>query len=239
MKKKIIAVLSVYFVFAGFVFAEDSNHYFTVEADAIVKVKPDKVVLDVGAISKGKNLAETKMKNADIIKKTIEYCKKQGIPEKDIQTDYLNIHPEYKNYDTYETHFIVVQRLTVILEDISKYDAVLTELLNFGINQVNNISFQVNDLKKYRNEARKLAIAAAKERAEYLSTEVGVKLGDIVNMSDYASNRYPRDISLSANVISQNISQASDFGESDSYDTLAPGMISVKANIVLTYEIKK
>jgi uncharacterized protein YggE len=239
MKNKIFMTLMLLFVLSGFSLAQDNKQYFKVEADAIVRVKPDKAVVDVGVISKGKNLADTKKKNADIIKKTIEYCKKSGIPEKNIQTDYLSIRPEYKSYDTYETYFIIEQRLTIILEELSKYDEVLTELLNFGINQVNSINFQVNDLKKYRNEARKLAIAAAKERAEYLSKEVGIKLGNIVNMSDYTSNWYPRIMSATANIMSQNVSQSVGSQGSDSYDTLAPGMVSVKANIGLTYEIKK
>jgi uncharacterized protein YggE len=239
MKNKFFFAAALSFIFASFVLADNGRQYFTVEADAIARAKPDKVVLDVGVITKGKNLAETKKKNSDIIKKAIEYCRKSGIEEKNIQTDYLNIRPEYRNYDTYETYFIVNQRLFVILEEISKYDEVIAQLLEFGINQVHNVAFQVNDLKKYRNEARKLAIAAAKERAKYLSEEAGIKLGNIINVSDYLGSGYQSSSAFAANAVSQNISDVGGSGNLFSTDSLAPGMISVKANIILTYEIKK
>lgn len=240
MKKIILAALASFVVFTGAYASDNNKQYFTVEADAIVRVKPEKVVLNVGAVTRGKNLIETKKKNSDIIKKAIEYCKKAGIAEKNIQTDYLNLRPMYKDYDTYETSFYIEQNLCIILEDISKYDAVLTELINLGINQVNDIDFQVNDLKKYRNESRKLAIAAAKERAAFLAQEAGIKLGDIANITDQSRSWFPfgRFGGNMVSNVSQNMMQSAGSGGGDVPETLALGMVSVKSNIVLTYEIK-
>jgi uncharacterized protein YggE len=243
MKKVFFASLVSAFIFTGICLADNNKQYFTVEADAIVRVKPDKVVLNVGIDKRGKNLGETKRKCSDILKKAIEYCKKEGIQEKNIQTDYINIRPVYKEYDNYETQYFVEQNISIILENVSKYDEFLTALIDLGINQVNYIDFQVNDLKKYRNESRKLAIAAAKERAAFLAQEAGFKLGDIVNLTDYSRNWFPFGRYGGANMlsnVSQNMAQSggTDGGNSDNPDTLAPGMVSVKSNIVLTYEIK-
>lgn len=243
MKKITFTVLAFVFVFGGVCAADDRQNIFAVEADAIIRVQPDKVVLNVGIITKGKNLQETKTKNSDIIKKAIEYCKKAGIQEKNIQTDYINMRPEFRNYETYETHFIIEQNLSVILEDVSKYEEVLTELINLGMNCVNGIDFQVNDLKKYRNEARKAGIAAAKEKAELLSQEAGIKLGKIINVRDYNTHWFPfgrtgRNAAMSN--VSQNIVQSGTGASSGSgdQDSLALGMVSVRSAIVLSYEIK-
>ena len=238
MKKIILAVFASVLIFSG-VYAAGSKQYFTVEADAIIRAKPDKVVLSVGVITKGKSLSETKKRNSDIIKKAIEFCKNSGIQGKNIQSDYINISPEFRNYETYEIQFIINQNFNIILEDISKYDEILSGLLELGINQVHGIDFQVNDLKKYRNESRKLAVAAAKEKAAFLAQEAGIKLGNIININDFSSNWYPfgRFAGNRAANISQNMAQAGGAGGGDMPETLAPGMVSVRSSIILTYEI--
>ncbi|MDR3113273.1 MAG: SIMPL domain-containing protein [Endomicrobium sp.] len=235
--KKVFAVLAVLFIFSGAVFAGENDQYFTVEADAIVLVKPDKVVLGLGVFTKGKNLLETRKKNSAIVKKSIEYCKQCGISEKDIQTGYLNVRPEYRTYESSETNFTIEQRLTVVLEDISKYDEILTELLSFGVNRVNDVNFQINDVKKYRNEARKLAITAAKAKAEFLSKEAGFKLENIISMSDFTNEFYPRGGLLHSNVISQTIQADAGSIGGNFYDTFAPGMIPIIAKVALIYKV--
>lgn len=241
MLKNFLAVLAASVFFASFAAAADNNkQYFTVEADAIVRVRPDKVVLSIGVEKRGKILTETKKKSTDIIRKAIEYSKKQGIPEKNIQTDYISIQPIYKDYDNDEKQYYVAQNISIILENVEKYDEFLTALLDLGINRVNYVDFQVNDLKKYRNESKKMAIAAAKERAAFLAQEAGFKLGNIVNLSDVSRSWFPFGNNMLSNV-SQNMAQAGGAGQgsSDEPDTLAPGMVSIKSTIVLTYEIKQ
>ena len=240
MKRFILAVLSLA-AFSGFAFAGAENQFFTVEADAVVRARPDRVLIGIGVLSKGRDLAETKKKNSDIIKKAIDSCVKAGVPAKNIKTDYVNIRPEFRNYETLEKNFSVDQNLSVMIEDISKYDEILTELLNIGMNQVRYIEFQTSDLKKYKNESRKLAIAAAKERAEFLALEAGIKLGDIVNLTDAGINwpPYARGVYGSyANTV-QNAAISGGGQSGGGEDSFAPGMVSVKSNITLTYEIKR
>ena len=238
--KRIMLTICIIFT-VSFAFAQERENLFTVSADAIVRVKPDKVVLNIGIIAKGKNLLETKKTVSAAITKSIAYCKQQGIPEKNIGTNYVNIRPVYDDYRSItELYYHIDQNISIILEDISKYDNILTQLLSFGMNQVLSVDFQVTELKKYRNEARRLAIRAAKERAEFLAAEAGIKLGEIRNINDQSSSWHPywmRGNSM-ANT-SQNMQQSGG-GESGSDDNgaFAPGMISVRADITLIYEIK-
>ena len=89
MKKVIFAAALGLFVFAGAgcnCCGNNNKQLFTVNADAIVNVAPDKVVINVGVISKGTNLAETRKRNAAIITKAIAYAKSIGVAEKDIES---------------------------------------------------------------------------------------------------------------------------------------------------------
>ena len=156
-----------------------------------MKVKPDRVVFGVGVITRSADLMEAKKKSFDAVKKAIEYCKKAGIAEKNIKTDYINIQPEWKNYEKLESTYVVEQNLSIILDDVSKYEEMITELLKTGMNNVGYVDFQTTELKKYKNESRKLAIEAAKERAEFLAGETGITLGKIINISDASISWFP------------------------------------------------
>lgn len=233
--RRIFLAVCVSFFMGSVAFAEMPLDSLVIGADAVVRVKPDKVVLNMAIISRGKNLRETKKTVSDIIKKSISYCRQQEIPEKNIGTNYIRISPEYSSQKSLsESYFEVEQSLSIILEDLSKYEDVVTALLDFGMNRIRSIEFQVTDLKKYRNEARRLAIAAAKERAEFLAAGAGIKLGRIRNISDQSRSFYP--VGYASNV-SQNMQQGGSSSDSD-LGSLAPGMISIRADIVLTYEIK-
>ena len=50
------------------------------------------------------------------------------------------------------------------LKDISKYEDVLSGVLESGANYVEGIEFRTTELRKYRDQARVMAIKAAKDR---------------------------------------------------------------------------
>jgi len=213
------------------------NQIFSVSADAIINVAPDKVVLQIGAETRGENLVVIRQTNFDIIKKSIDILRQNGIEEKNIGTDRVDIDTWYEHGDYRYLRFKVRQSLTIIIDDISKYDKILTEVISAGINQVYNIEFQVNELKKHRFKARSMAIAAAKERAEFLAREAGFKLEKIINLKESTSDYYWRPRSNDRGGMSQSMTQVDteSMGESD---TLAPGMISIRSAITLYYRIE-
>ena len=236
--KKIIVCLILTLFMAGGVSAYE-NRIFTVTADAIVRVAPDKVVLQIGAETRGKDLSTIRQNNYEIIKNTIAILKNNGVEEKYIGTDHVNISTYYEDHAYQKLRFVVTQSLTIIITDLSKYDKILEEVVNAGINQVYGIEFQTDNLKKYRYEARALAIAAAKERAEFLAKEAGFQLGKVVNLREATHDYYWRPNRGDRGGMSQiNIQiQVDNEGGGDS-KTLAPGMISIKSNITLYYNIE-
>jgi len=210
---------------------------YSVAGDAILRVQPDQVVLRLGLETKGEDLVETKQRNHAIIAEAIRYCKDKGIPAKHIQTDYVSIRPHYNHRsDLKVSHYNVTQVLCLVIEDVPAYEQMLTDLLLLGINKVDNVEFRTTRIKEYRNEARKMAVAAAKEKAIFLTSEVGIQLGDILNVSDYSSTPSPSFSRANYANFSQNIAQ--DAGMTATEGGLSVGLLSIKANITLTYEIK-
>lgn len=207
---------------------------FQVQGEAVVRVQPDQVVLQLGVESRGEDLVATKKENSNIIAKAVSFCKEKGILEKHLQTDYIRINPRYNyNKDSTLEFYSVDQSLSVTIEKLDTYEEILTELLKIGINKVTNINFRTTELKENRMKARKLAVAAAKEKAEFLANEVGLELGAISNVSEYSASTYSglRGQAISQNVV-QNVNSASDF------EGISVGMIPISASVTLTYRIK-
>ena len=72
----------------------------TVTGEALVYAKPDKVILNFGIETRDTQLLVAKRKNAEIWKKAAAAIKESGVPDKDVQTDYLSIEPRYKDFTT-------------------------------------------------------------------------------------------------------------------------------------------
>lgn len=213
-----------------------NNQTLYVTGDAIVRIQPNQIVLSLGVESRGKNLVETKLKNYKIMQNAILHCKKNNIPEKYIQTDFVNIRPvyQYNNY-TEMDYYSVNQSISIVLEDLKIYEELLTELLELGVNQVHNIEFRTTELKKHRQKVRKLAIEAAKEKGKFLAQELGLQLGKIINVRESLSSPTKSFSRHNYANESQNIIQ--DVNVNGDYGTLSLGMISIKASMTLTYNI--
>lgn len=239
MKKTLLFVFIISFqIVNAQVYMETSNNLFRVSGDAILRVPPNQVVLSLGVESRGKALAPTKQKNADIMQKAMGFCKKEGVPEKYIQTDYIRINPhyEYRNEVTID-YYSVNQSISVVIDDLDKYELILTELLNIGINQVNDIEFRTTELKEHRFKVRKMAIEAAKEKAEFLTKEVEIELDKIINIEESTNNPVNSFSRSNYANLSQNIVQNTTAGIDGS--SLSVGLLSLKATITLTYSLKE
>lgn len=80
--------------------------------------------------------------------------------------------------------------VTIKIRNIDQAAAVIEKVTAAGANNVGSPRFTVEDPDKYREEARNKAIANAREQAQKLSKELGIKLGKITNIVEGGS-AYP------------------------------------------------
>ena len=149
----------------------------TVAGEAEVKVVPDEVVFDVTVQTINKDLRLAKNQTDDRVKKVIDLTRKYQIGATDVQTDYIRLEPRYRGNDEGRLFigYSVRKDLLFTLREVSKAEALLSELMESGISRINGVRFQTSELRKYRDQARALAIKAAQEKAVALSTEIGQK----------------------------------------------------------------
>ena len=153
-----------------------------------VMAKPDIAVINASIVTQAATPKAAQNDNSAKSKKVVEFLKKQNIDEKDIKTSSYNIFPQYR-YPQFGgqptiTGYQVNQSLEVKIRDLDKVSDVLDGLVSAGAEQVNNLGLQVEDPEKLKTEARKMAIEDAKNKADELKDEVGIRLGKIVNFME-------------------------------------------------------
>ena len=221
-----------------------------VNGDAVVKVQPDQIIISFGIETWNIDIMAAKEENNIIMKKAIAVIKESGIPEKDIQTDYLSIEPRYNdNYNKKDfIGYFVRNTFIVTLKETSKVEDLVTKVLQSGVNYIHGIQFQTSEFKKYRKQARELALLAAKEKAEKMAGALGQTVGAPMMINEgyggggswyYSSwTGWGYGNGYGANVMSQNISQNVSGNSTEILETIALGKISIQASVSVTFELK-
>jgi len=223
--------------------ADETARQISVNGEAVVKVAPDEIILTVGLESTDPNLIDAKNKNDQLTGKLIQICTDQNIPKKHIQTDYINIRPVYDDYRLQKNFLYYQVRKTAVItiKDMEIFEPLLTDLIGVGIDNVIGIDFRTTDLCNLKDQARSMALLAAKEKAEAMALNLDQKIGQVISIREnhsgswswYGSSWYGyRDNYMSQNV-SQNVGGGEYTGES-----LAPGQIAIRANVSVTFALQ-
>jgi len=216
----------------------------SVTGEAEVRVVPDEVILTLGVETWDKDLKTAKNQNDKIVNSVLALAGRYGIPSEHVQTDYIGIEPRYRN-GYYEASdfigFFVHKSIVIRLRDLSKFEGLLSDALTAGVNYVHGIQFQTTELRKHRDEARALAIRAAREKAAALAGELDMTIGAPQAIQEEASSWWSGYGSWWgsrwAGAMSQNVIQ--DIGGSATLEegSVAPGQIKVTARVSARFEL--
>ena len=198
-----------------------------------VKVQPDEIVLNVGIEVRDKNLDAARQQSETRVADLIKYLKKAGIDEKYIQSTNLSVYPQYGEFGQTTPDVYMTQRsVTVTIKNINRFDEILTGIYKTGANRVDGIEYRTSELPKYREQARKLAIQAAKQKAVALTSELGAKVGRVYNINETSGESSPGPLYRTANKMME--SAMATAGGS----TISVGQITVSASVDVSFLIE-
>ena len=143
----------------------DVTRTISVTGTGIVEAAPDMATLMIGVTTQGATAAEAR----------------------DMQTSNLSINPSWTGYDTSTptiSGYVASNMLTVRVRALDTTGAILDAAVADGANTLNGMIFGLADPEPAYNEARKEAVADARAKAELLAMAAGVKLGQVVSISD-------------------------------------------------------
>ena len=216
----------------------------SVSGTAVVNVTPDRVLIQLGVQSNGRTPQLTETANSATVFRVIQAIKKLGVAEKDIVTDRYVIDPIYNNYDSLTIKgYRIYNMIAITLRDIDQVNEVIISALGAGANQVVNVEFYLSDLRKYRDQARELAMVAAGEKAQDLAEAAGAEAGCVLNISEntwsyFSGGWWGRNNNLWTQNTVQNIPTANGQGGDSEFGPVNLGQISVRAEVSASYSIE-
>ncbi len=147
----------------------------------LVMAKPDIGIINIGVETTHKDSKTAQEENAKLTNQVMESLKGLNIKKDDIKTASYNMYREnhYNPQDgkSVQGNFIVSNSIEITVRDIEKVGMVIDTVTKKGANQVNNIRFTVSDTSPYYQEALKLAVKNANEKANTIATAMGIKVG--------------------------------------------------------------
>jgi len=225
----------------------DTSRTINVTGSAAINIAPDRALIQLGVQSNGVNVDGVQFDNDRAIQDVLAAVKKQGVDAADISTNIYVIEPVYEDYDSlFIKGYRINNTVSVTVRDVTKTSAILAAALKAGANQVSDVSFYTTDLRKYRDQARDLAMTAAHEKAVALVSTTDAKIGCVININEnswsYFNSPWSSSIrntgAMTQNVIQNNLPGGGSSSGSGDVEPISSGKISVKAEVSVTYALQ-
>ena len=153
-----------------------------------VKAKPTLVHISLGVHSEAPSAREALDQNNKAMNRVIEELGSNDIPKRDIQTVGFSVSPLHQSYKRGETPkivgYTVQNRVSITVRNVLSLGTILDKIVTIGSNKIDNIRFSVDQPASLLDQARVLAYADAKRKAEIYAKVSGVKLGKIVSIQE-------------------------------------------------------
>ena len=237
MKKIILLALTLMLSAVSTIAQKDADRpLITVTGQAEVLVVPDEAVFSMSETTTDKDLQNARRRNDEVVKKILALARKYGVPPNLVQTDRISLEEDYSDESVTKRPrvflgYIVRKRIAIILRDVSKAEALLSDIFTTGITGIEAVEFRTTELRKHKDQARAMAMRAAKEKATALAMEIGQSIGKAYSIEEDV----PSDSSASN---SNNFRISGMARTSAEESTIALGQISITARVTVSFELK-
>jgi uncharacterized protein YggE len=143
-----------------------------------VKVVPDRAVIEIGVEKQNSSATVAKQMADATARRLLASLRANGVDDKDVQTTFLSLQPQFDYRKGMRiSYFVAEQTLSVTVRDLARLDSLLESVIKAGGNRVDSIQYETSDLRRYRDQARDLAVKAAREKAHALAQALGQDIG--------------------------------------------------------------
>jgi uncharacterized protein YggE len=167
--------------------AEPQPRQVSVTGDATVFVTPDEVAVNFGVEISNEALDKAQGEVEQRAKSLLNGIRGFNIPDDRIQVSQLTVTPIYRELKDGGgiSGYRVQRRFTVVLnKEMDQLSKLTASAMANGANALDGIEFRSTENRKYRDEARRMAAKAAKEKATLLAGELGAKVGNVRSIEE-------------------------------------------------------
>jgi len=189
---------------------------------------PDQAVMSFGVTAQDKDAKaalEDVSKTAEQISAAV---KKEGVDEKDIQTQNVSVFPISGPDSSQITGYQASLSVSVKVRDLESLSDVIGAASSAGASDISGPSFEVADDTPYQQEAIDKAVADARKSAEAMAKAADKSVGDVLRISSSSTDVIP--------LTSRAELSAKDAAASGV--PIEPGQLDVTADVTVVFELK-
>ena len=161
---------------------------------ATVYVKPDEVEVTFSVHTFDSDLVKSKAANDQAVRQVIDFVKSLKVDENDIQSDAMRservYEPAVRDRPAEFKGYTVRRAYSIVLRDVAKLDALADHLLVRPDITIGGINFRTSQSRKFRDEARRKAVRAAREKAELMASELNCAIGRAQTINEQSPPTY-------------------------------------------------
>lgn len=213
---------------------ESSDNRITVSGMEEVKAVPDIAQIQYSVYTQAATAQECQEENAKNVNQTLETLKGLGVEEKSIQTSDYGLSPIY-DWNSGRQKITGYQMSTSItVSDIPVENAgkIITASVASGVNELDSVQYLCSDYDEKYQEALKMAVEMAKNKADAMAEAAGMTVVKAVNISEdgyYPQARYNTAGASAKQMMMEDA--AADMG-------VMPGEVSIEAQVSVTFEME-
>lgn len=220
--------------------AEDiqlSPRHVAVTGTSVVQVQPDTVVWHITIRRMNRELATAQAACDESVKGILALRTKLTLKPEDAQTSNLSIEKifdrDQSGNQTSFRHFQVERMITLRQRDTTRFDAILTELVQAADVEL-SYTLESSQYLAVRAKTRLEAVTAAREKAVAMTELLGGKLGKVLRIAE-PQETWGSPYLATGNTISMEPRQTE---PDQAPGTFAPGSIEVRVSIDVVFEIE-
>jgi uncharacterized protein YggE len=155
---------------------------------------PDLARISAGVVSQAPTAVAALTANSAQMTRVLAGLRRAGIAERDIQTSSVNLSPTYRYADNQPpvlTGYGASNQVTIRFREIPRAGAILDTLVREGANQIAGPSLEVERPGPALDEARVLAVRAARARADIYARAAGLSVARILSITENGGDYRP------------------------------------------------
>ncbi|WP_281984064.1 SIMPL domain-containing protein [Thalassorhabdomicrobium marinisediminis] len=166
----------------------------TVTGTGEVSVDPDMATVMIGVQTESEHAAEALDAASVATSSLLSLLEAEGIPPEQIRSSTIRLQPRYSSSalssGTEITGYQAVNSIMVEVMSLDRLGGLLAASVGEGANRLNGVTFGLQDPDEATDEARRLAVADARCRAELYADAAGVSLDGLVSLSEMGGGSY-------------------------------------------------
>ena len=159
----------------------------TVRGEGTVHGTPDEAVLELGVEAVDADARTVIDRTSAAMTSLQEALSLHGVDERDVRTTVFDLYreePRDEEGAPLPARYRLVHLVQVTLRDIDAVGDVLASAVEAGADRVGGIRFRIADVSELEDQARRAAVADARETAETLAEAAGRSLGPALRIGE-------------------------------------------------------